>query len=80
MRVLGVFFATIAVVLFLQFLVFTLRGGGSPWISAALFASFLVCLIPSAYLLSPFRKPPGTPRSDWRRNGSPRRPGRRPPE
>lgn len=78
MRVLGVFFALIAIVLFLQFLTFTLRGGGSPWISAALFASFLLCLVPSVYLLSPFRKPPGTPRSDWRRNGSPRR-RRRPP-
>jgi len=71
MRTLGLFFALIAVVLLLQFLVFTLRGGGSAWISLALFASFLLCLIPSAYLLSPFRRPAGTPRSQWRRSKKP---------
>jgi len=77
-RILGLFFGLIAVVLLLQFLVFTLRGGGSPWISVVLFASFLFSLIPAAYLLSPFRRPSGTPRNEWRRDGSPRR--RRPPE
>jgi len=66
-RIYALFFVPVAVVLLLQFLVYTLRGGGSFWISAALFVSFLFCLIPSVYFLSPFRRPTGTPRNDWRR-------------
>jgi hypothetical protein len=60
-RTFGLLFGLIALVLLAQFVAYLFVGTGDVRISIALLASFLFCLAPSVYLLSPFRRPPGSP-------------------
>jgi hypothetical protein len=54
MRTFSLLFAFIALVLLAQFLIYVIRGPVQPFIAAAIFVSFLVCLAPAIYLLKPF--------------------------
>ena len=54
MRTFSLLFAFIALVLLAQFLIYVTRGPVQPFIAAAIFVSFLICLAPALYLLKPF--------------------------
>jgi hypothetical protein len=57
MRVFSLLFAAIALVMLAMFLIYAIRGPVDPLIAAGLFASFLACLAPAAFLLKPFEPP-----------------------
>ena len=57
MRIFSLFFAFIALVVLMMFLIYVGRGPVDPVIAAGLFVSFLACLAPAFLLLRPFESP-----------------------
>jgi hypothetical protein len=57
MRAFSLLFACIALVMLAMFLIYVIRGPVDPLIAAGLFVSFLACLVPALYLLTPFEPP-----------------------
>jgi hypothetical protein len=50
-------FASIALVLLAQFLIYVTRGPVDPVVAGVIFFGFLACLGPALYLLKPFERP-----------------------
>jgi hypothetical protein len=56
-RVFSLLFASIALVLLAQFLIYVTRGPVDPLVAGVIFFGFLACLAPALYLLKPFERP-----------------------
>ena len=57
MRIFSLLFASIALVLLAQFLIYVTRGPVDPVVAGVIFFGFLACLAPALYLLKPFERP-----------------------
>ena len=57
MRIFSLLFASIALVLLAQFLIYVTRGPVDPVVAGIIFFGFLACLAPALYLLKPFERP-----------------------
>ncbi len=53
MRGFSLLFLVIAVIVFVQFLIYVIRGPVDPIVAAGIFISFLACAVPALYLLRP---------------------------
>jgi hypothetical protein len=56
-RTFSLLFTFIALVMLAMFLIYVIRGPVDPLIAGGIFASFVVCLVPTLLLLKPFEPP-----------------------
>ncbi len=57
MRIFSLLFAFIALVMLAMLVIYLVRGPVDPLIAGGLFVSFLACLVPALFLLTPFEPP-----------------------